>query len=191
MSYERQTCLSLSLSVHYHKIIHRDIKPSNLLLGDDGHVKIADFGVSKEFEGTDALLSCTAGTPAFMAPEMMTEHEQSFTGKVRDVRDSPRKKHNCAPRGVFAQRGDACVCLPGAGRVGDGSHALLFCLWKGERRQKGELRKRQRLGDVSHGGIHVVCVFPRSVLFTTSTLFLCTTRSRTNPWSFPRRKQIN
>lgn len=84
MSYERQTCLSLSLSVHYHKIIHRDIKPSNLLLGDDGHVKIADFGVSKEFEGTDALLSCTAGTPAFMAPEMMTEHEQSFTGKVRD-----------------------------------------------------------------------------------------------------------
>lgn len=69
-------------SVHYHKIIHRDIKPSNLLLGDDGHVKIADFGVSNEFEGTDALLSSTAGTPAFMAPETMTEHEQSFSGKV-------------------------------------------------------------------------------------------------------------
>uniref|UniRef100_A0A672GPW3 non-specific serine/threonine protein kinase n=1 Tax=Salarias fasciatus TaxID=181472 RepID=A0A672GPW3_SALFA len=71
--------------LHYHKIIHRDIKPSNLLLGDDGHVKIADFGVSKEFEGTDALLSCTAGTPAFMAPETMTEHEQSFSGKALDV----------------------------------------------------------------------------------------------------------
>uniref|UniRef100_A0A3Q3X1U4 calcium/calmodulin-dependent protein kinase n=1 Tax=Mola mola TaxID=94237 RepID=A0A3Q3X1U4_MOLML len=71
--------------LHYHKIIHRDIKPSNLLLGDDGHVKIADFGVSKEFEGTDALLSCTAGTPAFMAPEMMMEHEQSFGGKAVDV----------------------------------------------------------------------------------------------------------
>lgn len=71
--------------VHYHKIIHRDIKPSNLLLGDDSHVKIADFGVSNEFEGTDALLSSTAGTPAFMAPEMMTEHEQSFSGKVRQT----------------------------------------------------------------------------------------------------------
>lgn len=69
--------------VHYHKIIHRDIKPSNLLLGDDGHIKIADFGVSNEFEGTDALLSSTAGTPAFMAPEMMTEHENCFSGKVR------------------------------------------------------------------------------------------------------------
>lgn len=74
---------SLLSVVHYHKIIHRDIKPSNLLLGDDGHVKIADFGVSNEFEGTDALLSSTAGTPAFMAPEMMTEYEQSFSGKVR------------------------------------------------------------------------------------------------------------
>ncbi|KAG8001856.1 Calcium/calmodulin-dependent protein kinase kinase 1 [Nibea albiflora] len=71
--------------LHYHKIIHRDIKPSNLLLGDDGHVKIADFGVSNEFEGTDALLSSTAGTPAFMAPEMMTEYEQSFSGKALDV----------------------------------------------------------------------------------------------------------
>lgn len=72
----------LPCPVHYHKIIHRDIKPSNLLLGDDGHVKIADFGVSNEFEGSDALLSSTAGTPAFMAPEMMTECEQSFSGKV-------------------------------------------------------------------------------------------------------------
>ncbi|KAF3847537.1 hypothetical protein F7725_020565 [Dissostichus mawsoni] len=67
--------------LHYNKIIHRDIKPSNLLLGDDGHVKIADFGVSNEFEGTDANLSCTAGTPAFMAPEMVTEHELSYRGR--------------------------------------------------------------------------------------------------------------
>ncbi|KAL6115916.1 camkk1 [Pungitius sinensis] len=71
--------------LHYHKIIHRDIKPSNLLLGDDGHVKIADFGVSNEFEGTDAVLSSTAGTPAFMAPEMMSEHGQRFSGKALDI----------------------------------------------------------------------------------------------------------
>ncbi|KAF7218423.1 calcium/calmodulin-dependent protein kinase kinase 1-like [Nothobranchius furzeri] len=71
--------------LHYHKIIHRDIKPSNLLLGDDGHVKIADFGVSNEFEGADALLSSTAGTPAFMAPEMISEQQQGFSGKALDV----------------------------------------------------------------------------------------------------------
>lgn len=71
-----------SSSVHYQKIIHRDIKPSNLLLGDDGHVKIADFGVSNQFEGNDALLSSTAGTPAFMAPETLSDTRKSFSGKV-------------------------------------------------------------------------------------------------------------
>lgn len=72
-------------SVHYQKIVHRDIKPSNLLLGDDGHVKIADFGVSNQFEGNDALLSSTAGTPAFMAPETLSDNRKSFSGKVNTL----------------------------------------------------------------------------------------------------------
>ncbi|XP_073471155.1 calcium/calmodulin-dependent protein kinase kinase 1 isoform X1 [Aquarana catesbeiana] len=71
--------------LHYQKIIHRDIKPSNLLLGDDGHIKIADFGVSNQFEGNDALLSSTAGTPAFMAPETLADTGQGFSGKALDV----------------------------------------------------------------------------------------------------------
>ncbi|XP_056911532.1 calcium/calmodulin-dependent protein kinase kinase 1 isoform X7 [Takifugu flavidus] len=71
--------------LHYQKIIHRDIKPSNLLLGDDGHVKIADFGVSNQFEGNDALLSSTAGTPAFMAPETLSDTRKSFSGKALDL----------------------------------------------------------------------------------------------------------
>lgn len=71
--------------MHYQKIVHRDIKPSNLLLGDDGHVKIADFGVSNQFEGNDALLSSTAGTPAFMAPETLSDNRKSFSGKVNIV----------------------------------------------------------------------------------------------------------
>ncbi|XP_018102464.1 calcium/calmodulin-dependent protein kinase kinase 1 isoform X1 [Xenopus laevis] len=71
--------------LHYQKIIHRDIKPSNLLLGDDGHIKIADFGVSNQFEGNDALLSSTAGTPAFMAPETLLDCGQGFSGKALDM----------------------------------------------------------------------------------------------------------
>uniref|UniRef100_A0A2K5RGZ7 calcium/calmodulin-dependent protein kinase n=1 Tax=Cebus imitator TaxID=2715852 RepID=A0A2K5RGZ7_CEBIM len=73
------------LRKHCQKIVHRDIKPSNLLLGDDGHVKIADFGVSNQFEGNDAQLSSTAGTPAFMAPEAISDSGQSFSGKALDV----------------------------------------------------------------------------------------------------------
>jgi [calcium/calmodulin-dependent protein kinase] kinase len=76
---EHQICDSL-FAVHYQRIIHRDIKPSNLLLSEDGRVQIADFGVCNEFHGNDAALSSTAGTPAFMAPEALTNSK--YSGKV-------------------------------------------------------------------------------------------------------------
>merc|ERR1719268_292304 len=71
--------------LHYQKIIHRDIKPSNLLVGEDSHIKIADFGVSNQFEGADALLTSTVGTPAFLAPEALSETRKNFSGKALDV----------------------------------------------------------------------------------------------------------
>lgn len=71
-------------TVHYQRIIHRDVKPSNLLVGEDGHIKIADFGVSNQFEGADALLTSTVGTPAFLAPEALSETRKNFSGKVGD-----------------------------------------------------------------------------------------------------------
>uniref|UniRef100_A0A4W5J7H4 calcium/calmodulin-dependent protein kinase n=1 Tax=Hucho hucho TaxID=62062 RepID=A0A4W5J7H4_9TELE len=71
--------------LHYQRIIHRDIKPSNLLVGEDGHIKIADFGVSNQFEGTDALLTSTVGTPAFLAPETLSETRKNFSGKALDI----------------------------------------------------------------------------------------------------------
>lgn len=52
-------------------------------MGEDGHIKIADFGVSNQFEGTDALLTSTVGTPAFLAPEALSENRTNFSGKVR------------------------------------------------------------------------------------------------------------
>ncbi|CAG9460251.1 unnamed protein product [Pedinophyceae sp. YPF-701] len=54
---------------------HRDLKPQNLLVAEDGRVKLADFGLSRQW-GADALLSSVAashndGTPAYMAPETL------------------------------------------------------------------------------------------------------------------------
>lgn len=70
-------------TVHYQRIIHRDIKPANLLLSESGRVQIADLGVCNEFDGSDAFLSNTAGTPAFTAPEcLMEERRRGFSGRV-------------------------------------------------------------------------------------------------------------
>ena len=76
-----------STSVHYQKIIHRDLKPSNLLRSDTGEVKIADLGVSDEFNGKDAFLTNTAGTPAFTPPESLAHKpgDEPYSGKVSKI----------------------------------------------------------------------------------------------------------
>lgn len=74
--------------LHYQKVIHRDIKPSNLLRADTGEVKIADLGVSDEFDGPDALLTNTAGTPAFTPPECLQatgNQSAPFSGRAADI----------------------------------------------------------------------------------------------------------
>jgi len=61
--------------MHSLGICHRDIKPENLLLNSLGTLKIGDFGSSEQFDkatNPDALVSHTAGTPAFWPPECIS-----------------------------------------------------------------------------------------------------------------------
>lgn len=171
----------LNSLVHYHKIIHRDIKPSNLLLGDDGHVKIADFGVSKEFEGADALLSCTAGTPAFMAPEMINEEAQGFSGKVsRQVRAEKKQSE-------VWEMSSPCVFVGQALDVwAMGVTLYCFVFGRVSKKKKGT---KCMFGKSPASFDSFFFVSLNSVPSTTNTSSLCTTRSRTKAWSFPRRKQ--
>jgi serine/threonine-protein kinase len=57
---------------HSQGIVHRDLKPANILLTEDGHAKIADFGIAKLNVGEIAAGSDLQGTPAFMSPEQLS-----------------------------------------------------------------------------------------------------------------------
>ncbi|GEP45634.1 protein kinase domain-containing protein [Brevifollis gellanilyticus] len=91
---------------HERGIVHRDIKPANIMVGYDGRVKVADFGLAKSVLQADTGLTQSGyvmGTPHFVAPEaliigMQVDHRadiyavgvmlyQMLTGKV--------------PRGLF------------------------------------------------------------------------------------------
>ncbi len=60
-------------AAHRAGIVHRDVKPENVLLGDDGRVKVADFGLARAVE-TSALTATRGmvlGSVAYLAPEQI------------------------------------------------------------------------------------------------------------------------
>lgn len=76
--FEFEQCRSLIRQVlsgadylHQHNIIHRDIKLSNILLDQNHHVRICDFGISVKTNASDEDLRAFCGTVAYTAPEII------------------------------------------------------------------------------------------------------------------------
>jgi eukaryotic-like serine/threonine-protein kinase len=70
LSIVAQACRGLEYA-HRNGVVHRDVKPGNLLCGEDGVVKLADFGIAKAIseESSITQVGSVLGTAAYLAPE--------------------------------------------------------------------------------------------------------------------------
>ena len=67
--------------LHSCQLVHRDLKSLNILLDDDYHIRICDFGFSRSIGGEETFKAQNMGTPQWMAPEIL-ESTRHYTSKI-------------------------------------------------------------------------------------------------------------
>ncbi|MFD4095583.1 Stk1 family PASTA domain-containing Ser/Thr kinase [Streptomyces albidoflavus] len=62
-------------AAHRAGFVHRDMKPENVLIGDDGRVKVADFGLVKAVDTVTNTTGAVLGTVSYLAPEQIEQDD--------------------------------------------------------------------------------------------------------------------
>lgn len=57
--------------LHEKNIIYRDLKPENIMLDGKGHIRLVDFGLSKQGNDQNFVAKSFCGSPAYLSPEML------------------------------------------------------------------------------------------------------------------------
>ena len=74
--------------LHNERILHRDLKPSNVLVDVDGHMRLADFGISRVLnEGENTVYTDTKGTQGWMAAEVIENIDKKIKGRFKTKSD--------------------------------------------------------------------------------------------------------
>ena len=88
--------------------VDSDLKLDNILLGVDGHIRLADYGLCKALDKPDGMTNTFCGTPEFMAPEILREVEYGravdwwafgvllYEMLLSEVRPAPAAHRRCA-----------------------------------------------------------------------------------------------
>src|SRR5918992_1122366 len=134
-------------AAHRRALVHRDVKPANVLLDEEGHVYLTDFGITKQLGGASTDTGRLVGTLDYLAPEQIR-------GDPVDGRTD-----------VYALGCVLYECLSGTPPFRRASEAET--MWAHMRDQPAALRGRGRL--LVAGGLLLLAVVVAAVLATGGT----------------------